>query len=110
MMLFGPFDLNFGARKEIVYRLAMPITKAQADKLVSAKALDYYASPPVVLGAESDVSSLKSGLFSVPKVEVGQDNVFIFAAAGLVIFFILFMMLILGAAAVYYFFIRKKKK
>ena len=109
---FGPFDMNFNSKKEIIYGLSMQLTKAQADKLISGKVMDYYISPPILLGPSTDVSSLKSSpLFSgidLPDFKIGSDNILIVAVAGLLVSGILFVILLLIIVAIYYFVIKKK--
>ena len=90
----------------------MQLTKAQADKLISGKVMDYYISPPILLGPSTDVSSLKSSpLFSgidLPDFKIGSDNILIVAVAGLLVSGILFVILLLIIVAIYYFVIKKK--
>ncbi len=112
-LLFGPFDLNRNASKSVVYRIAKPLTRQQANKLVSAKALDYYSAPPLALPLQADVSAFRgsplSGIAaSIPSVELNSDNALLVAVGGLMIFGILFLLAIVLVAAIYFFFIRKK--
>ncbi len=111
-ILFGPFDVNFGSKKEVVYGLLANLTKAQADSLVSGKVLDFFISPPIPLLPGTDTSSLKSSsLFAgLPQIEIGKNNLLIVAVAGLIVFGILFVLLLLAVALVYYFVIKKKKR
>jgi len=111
---FGPFDMNSGSKKEIIYGISKQLTKSQADRLISGKILDYYVSPPIVLSPNSDVSGIKSeplfGGVDLPQINISKDNLLIVAIAGILIFGILFVLLLLVIAAVYYFVIRKRKK